>query len=116
MIMIDLTKPVQTRDGREVELWDKRIEGSMYSVTGIVTPIDGKESFQSWTLEGKILDTRTENGGDLVNVPEKHRAWINIYPGTTASYKYETKRDANSNSNTSCIACVEIEFTEGEGL
>lgn len=52
------------------------------------------------------------HSNDLVEVAMKHTRWINIYPGSGG----ETKAKADAMSNNSRIACIEVTFTEGEGL
>lgn len=45
--------------------------------------------------------------------PEKHTAWVNVYSDIG---RYPTKEAANLHSGDNCVACIEIEWTEGEGL
>lgn len=46
--------------------------------------------------------------------PEKKKVWINIYPLTC--HFHESKELARKHSHGGRIACVEIEYEEGEGL
>lgn len=49
--------------------------------------------------------------GLLTNAPQKHVKWVNVYPTTHA-----TREEADKRALPSRIACVRIEFEEGEGL
>ena len=43
----------------------------------------------------------------------RHKKWINIYP---IDLRHDTKEDANKAACPRRIACIPIEFEEGEGL
>lgn len=67
--MIDLTKPLQTRDGRPVRILSTDVKNSFYPIIGIVTGKDGEEYPDSWTSYGKnVVNTDYEDEDDLVNV------------------------------------------------
>jgi hypothetical protein len=55
-----------------------------------------------------------------VNVPKKHEVWINFYDddgeGDYDSYSYSSRAIADESADSNRIACVRVEFTEGEGL
>jgi len=53
---------------------------------------------------------------DIINVPEKRELWLNIYPNTYLIGAYETRTDADNWASSDRIACVRVEYTEGEGL
>jgi hypothetical protein len=71
-LALDLTKPVQTRDGRKVRiLCTDRL--TMYTkhlcVHGLVTEHGGAHEFpETWSKEGRVLSLR-EHDLDLINVP-----------------------------------------------
>lgn len=44
----------------------------------------------------------------------RHKRWVNFYPN--ASNRHATKEDADAVRGEDCIACVEVDFTEGQGL
>jgi hypothetical protein len=45
--------------------------------------------------------------------PRTSVRWLNVYG---SHFGYETKDDADVNAQDDRIACVRVEFTEGEGL
>lgn len=47
--------------------------------------------------------------------PEKKKGWVNIYPDI-ASGAYESKEKADRAASRSRIACIKIEYEEGQGL
>lgn len=65
MPKLDLTKPVQTRDGREVKQVTVFDCDEEFRVRGVV---DGK--LQSWTIDGTFHKDR-HSPNCLVNVPER---------------------------------------------
>ena len=68
----DPTKPVQTRDGREVKIFSTTVKNDIGSIVGIVIQHDGHENHLAWMSDGRIFEHLTShpNGvpGDLVNV------------------------------------------------
>jgi hypothetical protein len=106
--MLDLSKPVQTRDGRSVRIYATDGEGR-FSIHG---RIGG--AICMWTRDG-LMGTGVCMSGDLVNVPARHTGWLNMYG--PHSY-HDTKKDADEAAacSNSRIACIKTEFAEGEGL
>lgn len=112
---IDWDKPVQTRDGRSVRILCTDMEGGSDTVAGIVKDTDsGFETAESWRPDGRYFSD--ESPTDLVNVPERHEAWVNGY-SDGACFAHRTREDADENaSHIRRIACIKVEFEEGEGL
>lgn len=98
--MIDLTKPVQTRDGQEVRFYNAdTLDGAgIYPLHGAIE--DGtKWVVAVWTGDGKFYDTGRRDGRDLVNIPVKRSGWINVYPcsghpGSLGCLVHETEGEA----------------------
>lgn len=115
---LDLTKPVQTRDGRKVLLLGVlKKSRTSYPLITVVTQPNGEEVLETYTLQGyaTLASSNGENSRDLVNVPEKHQAWINLYPHGGGSLHTSRER-ADSHALCNRIACVKVEYTEGQGL
>ena len=117
---LDLTKPVQTRDGRKVRvLATDRKGAAYYPVLGLLTQADGEETVESWTLVGEFYSGDTDEA-DLVNVPEKIVGYLNVY-GTRSQYGQTSYRlydsraiaDAEADDMRGRIACIRVEFEEG---
>ena len=52
---------------------------------------------------------------DVENIPEKLVRWVNLYEGG-AGAAHITHELADQNAGIGRIACIRIEFEEGEGL
>lgn len=77
--MIDINKPVQTRDGRKVEIKDQNLTGE-YPILGVITNEIGSRSYETWTLGGKhFSDDSKPHESDLINAPERVERWVNVY-------------------------------------
>lgn len=80
--MLDLTKPVQTRDGCKVRILCTDYKHS-YPVVVIRTGCDGAESLAIHKLDGSYISNNVSSPNDLVNVPQRHKhadviiAWAN---------------------------------------
>lgn len=46
--------------------------------------------------------------------PKSGELWVNIYPNR--AHNYETKKLADEYADSDRLACVRVEWTEGEGL
>ena len=120
---IDFDKPVQTRDGREVRIYTTEGKTKHYPVIGELCS-DGNWHVRTWTSGGTDIRWSSstvvglkDEGGDLINVPEKHTVWINFYRGAASlSIHHADKASADEAVTEGRIACIEVTFTEGEGL
>lgn len=54
--------------------------------------------------------------GSIVNCPRKYVRWINMYPDNRIVRWHKTKEHADKRTAHGRIACVKVEFEEGEGL
>lgn len=118
MTQISLDKHYKTRDGREVVLvaLAPALEGECsYPVIGYIKSTDGRINPSSWTRAGEWLITGEGYDANLVEVPKKYTQWLNIYPGERI-FPYPSKQEADKGSGSERIACIEVIYTEGEGL
>ena len=107
--MIDLTKPVQTRDGRKVR----------------VLCTDGPEEFPVagyvarakrptvWTRGGHYNLNLREAEIDLINVPEKRVVWVNMYPSKIAQ-PHTSKINADQRADHDREARIRVEYEVGQ--
>lgn len=115
--MIDWTKPIQTRDGYPVRILciDARTDRPVVGL--VIFNANIKEDVYTWFTNGSY--SVSKHSRDLINVPVKHEGWLNIYPTNgIEGYFYKTKEEADNAASIIMkrIACIKIEFTEGEGL
>ena len=111
--MLNLDKPVQTKDGRKVRMICTDRKGP-YPLVGLTDP--GEEWLHTWTKDGKFYKDSTEpKPTDLINAPETHVYWMNIYQDRSCNL-YPTKEDANTCESEARIACIKIEWEDGDGL
>ncbi len=126
--MIDLSKPLQTCDGREVRIYATDHVG-LYSISGAIKYGEGWRSAE-WTSEGR-RSTSGSHHLDLVNFQNAFSllCWVNVYGRETGGqYKefsiHVTKKDADRHSGlervsgSERVAClrVAIEGKEGDGI
>lgn len=77
MTEFDPSKPVMTRGGAKVTLWDRRSKGR-YPLVGVIVCDSGSEVAEQWTDEGEVhASSSVISELDLVNVPESK--WMNVY-------------------------------------
>ena len=111
--MIDPAKTYRTRDGREVRIY--AVDGAeLDGVHGaILFPERGWLACQ-WHSDGKYI-SNDQCSADLIEVKPKHVRWVNVYSHGDWS-DYEDRESADRFATSTRIACIRIEFEEGEGL
>jgi hypothetical protein len=106
---ISLDKKYRTRDGWEVRLF--MIDGGgEHPVIGACKHPEAGWVAKSWSIDGR--DTMYGSHNDLIAVKTRHVSWLNFYPGVN----YQTKEEADIAALRERIACIRVEFEEGEGL
>lgn len=109
--MIDINKKYRTRDGRPVELLTTNARGA-WPVIGHIG--DENQVFR-WAIDGAFCGTSPIRTLDLVEVKPKRVMWFNVYHGGEV-HAHDSREDADGGSGDNRIACLKIEFEEGEGL
>ena len=112
MTTFDPTKPVRTRDGRPARIVCTDRAGAKSLVSMVMEP-DGYELIFTHYADG-AAECGGESDYDLINIPERHVRWVNVYQGQVTLYC--SKEGADYAARDDRIACVRIEFEEGEGL
>lgn len=116
---LDFTRPIQTRDGRAVEILRTAAKHRYYPVVALVTNKVGDQVAHQYTECGKVYyDISSASASDLVNVPprtEKRTGWVNVYEVDQEEQEVryclaETKAQADALAANDRIACVEIEY------
>lgn len=108
--MISMNKKYQTRDGRPVELLTTSARGEW----PVVGHIGGENQVILWTIDGVCSYSHSGFPAyDLVEVTPKRVMWLNVYPDDDA-YMPRTRKDADDSSRGGRIACLKIEFEEGQ--
>lgn len=117
---LDVTRPVQTRDGRKVRLFETNLKNRNTRLAGIITMQDGEEFVAAWRADGRATNVR-EDPIDLVNGPQKRQGWMNVYEASTPEMMnaviYPTRAAADQRAaDRRRLACLPVEFIEGTGL
>ena len=112
----DPTKPVQTRDGRKARIVSDRLSGGAHKFIAIITHENGCENGYTYDEGGYYYCLSNPCGLDLVNVPEKREMWVNVYEGCDILVRHDSRDSADSNATGNRIACVRVEYEDGEGL
>lgn len=113
--MIDITKQYRTDDGREVRLL-MTDGGGDYPVLGARYSAEQHQWISdSWTKGGRSVAGQ-KTATDLIEVKPKHVRWVNVYSECMPGYDTRQMADLATSSVRDRIACIRIEFEEGEGL
>ena len=110
---LDLTKPLQTRRGEHAELVYDGPTGD-FPLVVVVHFDDGTRDLRTYKRNG-VLYNDENSSANLRNVPQRGECWVNIYPdGIPRAHR--TRELADKYAGPNRIACVRVEYEEGEGL
>jgi hypothetical protein len=111
---VDWGKPIQTRDGRQA----RRIGvlDQHYLAARNVVAARSMDGSCEYLLLATDLGAVNGSDCDIVNAPQKHVRWVNIYETQCGEHFFKSREAADQHAHHTRIACVRIEFTEGEGL
>ena len=110
-----------TRDGRKVRILATDLEGKFPIAAGVMVE-PGYEGLWSFTDKGRqaAIGGAPDSNIDLMCAPERRTVWVNVYPKGAHrigfSSGYPCRADADHGADKDRIACIEVTFTEGEGL
>ena len=108
--MISMDKQYRTRDGREVKIFMVDGGGSC-PVIGAVKLSEGPWVPCNWPADGAMV---SGSQTALIEVKPRYVRWVNVYAELGL-----TREDADSYDQqilSHRIACIRVEFEEGEGL
>jgi len=105
---------VVTRDGREVtQLHKFRLNNKKEVIVGVVDAAEPFINPITFDLNGCLLMAYgRESPVDLFMAPVKCTGWINIYPGRTAGFIFETEKEAREITDKEATATIKIEWEE----
>jgi hypothetical protein len=121
--MIDWTKPIQTKNGKAARYLGRLNTKSAYCHVVAVRDSENEDEKQLYNVSdsGKFCGDE-KWAWNIINVPQKHVYWLNVYnPKSPMRHDHvfgQPRRSLESadKNGEGRIACIRIEFTEGEGL
>lgn len=113
MSELDLTKPVQTRQGSKVTILKTDVRHPKFPIIAVVDEGEHQHSI-SYTAEGKYYTSYHASSYDLVNVPEVTTQYCNLYSLMNSTFHGEKRlADANQSKVQDRIACLKFTKTDG---
>jgi hypothetical protein len=113
--MIDKNKTYKTRRGHAVRIYATDGEED-YPVHGAIYLLE-KDKWRciTWTDAGHFISKSAEHDRDLIEVKPKHVVWVNVYAARIDGM-FCSRKTADACAFPQRIACIRIEYEEGEGL
>jgi hypothetical protein len=108
----DLSKPVQTRDGRPARIVSEKGAGA-FPIMAVVTGEDGTEHITRHTLAGSSTMAPSTDKNDLVNVPlpsRRETRFINL------GHSYNTAESARKSASAAKWAILQLDLETGSDL
>jgi hypothetical protein len=114
--MIDKNKTYKTRRGHAVRIYATDGEED-YPVHGAIYLLE-KDKWRciTWTDAGHFMSKSSEHDLDIIESRQIQVRWLNVYDHGFSSRKFQTKEAADELAVPHRIACVRVEYYEGEGL
>jgi hypothetical protein len=106
--------PVQTRDGRDVEILKTDVK-SYEPIVAVVKNYDGHEIIRQYREHGRYEARDIVRGLDLLMKPTKKEGWINIYvreDGVRRGKSIYSSKEKAQQHNFEGIDTVKIEWEE----
>lgn len=110
---LDLTKPVQTRDGRRARIIATDVKWPEYPICAIVETGYGEERCEAFSLDGKFI-LHEECPTDLINVPEEAFAYFNLYEDFCCRHNSEAEAKLNFNASEQTGVTVRLVSIDGK--
>lgn len=113
--MIDWTKPIQTRDGKPARFMGKLETHAPFRFIVAVQLAPPDERLTFCDAAG---DTYFRSELQIVNRPEPKRTgkfFVNVYQGYSA-VGHATREFADFNAGSERMACIEVNWVEGQGI
>lgn len=108
---LDLTKPVQTRDGRPARIICTDRKSDHYPILALLME-DGTEYTTSFTVDGECYQNGGENRTDLVNVPPKRTSrFYNAYENGDC-FQHKSLDSAKFHADYAANATIECVFED----
>ena len=107
----DPRKPVQTRDGGSARIICTDRADADYPIVAL---LEDEQCAMTFTKTGQAW-AGSESPCDLINIPERRELWVNVY-STGWGGAHPTRTEADAGAFRDRIACVRVEYTNGEGL
>lgn len=112
----DPTKPCQTKDGRAARVLAIGVNGcNGETLAVLISEKDGTDIPCCHHANGQYMKVLT-SARDLVNIPEKKTIYVNIRPNGQDDTTHFSRYDADARATPDRVACVRVEYEEGEGL
>ena len=106
-------KPVCTRNGRKARIICFDAKGKQPIIALFEREKSDEVIIQTYNDDGSYYGLEKEDDRDLMMLPEKKEAWVNLYPCDCMGQKrYPTKEEALKNAVSDVIATVKIEWEE----
>lgn len=115
-LKIEAGKKYRTRGGDEVEILRTDLKGAM-PVVGVVTfASDGRQAGETWYSNGEsYLSVNGTGNLDLISeIKPKRVVWLNVYPDDNGGFYYDSRAEADDLASPDRIACLRVEFEEGQ--
>lgn len=102
--MLDLSRPVQTRDGRPARIIANDVKGDTENKVIALVDMGDEEILAIRLANGKLLMDDQESPDDLINVPQQRTWYVNL------GHSYSSPKYAREDNPDWPVAAVTVEY------
>ena len=107
------SKKVVTRDGRSARICCTDRKSEEQPIVALIASLtEDSEYVGTYRKDGIWSTCGCASELDLFFSPEKHEAWINIYPDSSIGGIYTSEEEARNAASPSYISTIKIEWEE----
>lgn len=116
---LDLSKPIQTRDGKPARILANDVKGDTENKIIALVDTGDEEILAIRLASGRLLEG-AERPDDLVNAPERRVVYRNLYLGAPVSaeqigLEWDTAEEAHGIRTAGILPSVTVQITEVDG-
>ena len=105
----------QTRDGRDARVICVDRAGK-HPIVALVTDRQGYEHLYSYPSSGIRAPVDGDDPSELIPPKRSGTFWVNVYDGYPSSCHGSKELALKNSFSPTRLACVEVQWTEGDGL
>jgi len=109
----DRNKPVRLRNGDKVVVLDWDVPKTDRPIWARVFDTGGWRILY-FSAEGHWNGNRECSDYDIINVPEKHERYMNVYGKQAEAFMYCSRSSADMSARLGRTECIRVEWEEGQ--
>jgi len=113
-LKIEAGKKYRTRGGDEVEVLRTDLKRGDPVLAVLTSKVGGYQEAVYYYSDGSYCPDERSPSDLISEIKPKRVVWMNVYQECCTSYGFSTREEADDYAGDGRIACVRVEFEEGQ--